>query len=92
MDNLGNQKMLNVSLDQYLYVCFFYVQNEFPSFGKIGWKTNRSIAVKINEYIEKMGENFELVMTSYFEDFKKSMKKRMRILVSLVKQYYNDIC
>ena len=39
-----------------------------------------------------MGENFEIIMTSYFEDFKKSMKQRMRIHVSLVEQYYNDIC
>ena len=31
-------------------------------------------------------------MTSYFEDFKKSMKQRMRIPISLVEQYYNDIC
>ena len=31
-------------------------------------------------------------MTSYFEDFKKSMKQRMRILVSLVEQHINDIC
>ena len=51
----------------------FYVQNEFPSFGKIRWKTNRSVAVQINEYIEQMGDNFESIMTSYFEDFKKSM-------------------
>ena len=53
---------------------FFYVHNEFPSFGKVGWKINRPIDVQINEYIEQMGENFEFVMTSYFEDFKKSMK------------------
>ena len=39
-----------------------------------------------------MGEIFESIMTNYFEDFKKSMKQRMRILVSLVEQYYNDIC
>ena len=33
-----------------ILVCmFFYVQNEFPSFGKVEWKTNRSVAVKINE-------------------------------------------
>ena len=58
-----------------ILICiFFYVQNEFPSFGKIGWKTNRSVAMQIDEYIEQMGDNFESVMTSYFEDFKKSMK------------------
>ena len=31
-------------------------------------------------------------MTSYFEDFKKSMKQRSRILVSLVEKHVNDIC
>lgn len=30
-------------------------------------------------------------MTSYFKDFKKSMKERMRIAVSKVEQHYNDI-
>ena len=39
-----------------------------------------------------MGEKFEIIMTSYFEDFKKSMKQRMMIPISLVEQYYNDIC
>ena len=39
-----------------------------------------------------MGENFETIMTSYFEDFKKSMKQRLRIPVFLVERYYNDIC
>ena len=52
----------------------FYVQNEFPSFEKLEWKTNRSVVVQINEYIEQLGDNFESIMTSYFEDFKKSMK------------------
>ena len=58
-----------------ILVCiFFYVKNEVPSFGKVGWKTNKSITVQINEYIEQLGDNFESIMTSYFEDFKKSMK------------------
>ena len=39
-----------------------------------------------------MGDNFETLMTSYFEDIKKSMKARMRIPVSLVEQHLNDIC
>lgn len=35
-----------------ILVCiFFYVQNEFPSFGKVGWKKNRSVLIQINEYI-----------------------------------------
>ena len=70
-----------------ILVCmFFYVQNEFPYFGNLGWKTNRSVTH------QQMGENFELVMTSYFEDFKRSMKQRLRILIFLVEQHYNDIC
>ena len=38
-----------------------------------------------------MGDNFDAQMTSYFEDFKKSMKQRMRIPVSLVEQHVHDI-
>lgn len=55
----------------YILICiFFYVQNTFPTFGTVGWKTNRLVAVQIGEYIEQLGENFESLMTSYFEDFK----------------------
>ena len=38
-----------------------------------------------------MGDNFEAQMTNYFEDFKNSMKKRIRIPVSLVEEHVNDI-
>ena len=94
MENLGEKIKSNISQCKFgsILVCiFFYVQNKFPYFGKLGWKTNKSISVQINEYIEQMGENFELLMTSYFEDFKKSMKKRLRIPISLFEQHYNDI-
>ena len=77
MENLGaitKSKSAQCKFGSILVCIFFYVQNVFPSFGKLGWKTNRSVDVKINEYIEQMGENFESVMTSYFEDFKKSIK------------------
>ena len=30
-------------------------------------------------------------MTAYFEDFKQSMKKRLRIPVSLVEKHYDDV-
>ena len=34
-------------------VCiFFYVQNEFPSFGKVVWRSDRTVIAQINEYIE----------------------------------------
>lgn len=94
MEKLGairRSKTTQCNFGSILMCTFFYVQNEFPSFGKIGRKTNRSIVVQINEYIEKMGDNFESIMTDYFEDFKKSMKQRLIILVSLVDKYINDI-
>ena len=53
-----------------ILICiFFYVHNTFPSFGTMGWKTNRLVVAQIGEYIEQLGENFESIMTSYFEDF-----------------------
>ena len=56
---------------------FFYLTKEFPSVGKVNWEQDKTIVEKINGFIAQMGENFDAQMTSYFEDFKKSMKKRM---------------
>ena len=56
------------------------------------WKENRSIIAQVNEYIEQMGDNFETLMSSYFEDFKKTMKQRLIISVSLVEKLINDVC
>ena len=50
------------------------------------------MAVQIGEFIEQLGDSFESIMTNYFEDFKQSMKKRLRILVSLVEKHYDDNC
>ena len=66
---------------------FFYVMKEFPSFGKINGNRNKTIVEKINELIDQMGDNFDDQMTIYFDDFKSSMKRRMRIPVSLVKKH-----
>lgn len=94
MKNLGairRSKGAQCKFGEILICIFFYVQNELPSFGKVNWKSDRSIVAQVNEYIEQMGEKFETLMTSYYEDFEKSMKQRLRILVSLVEQHINDI-
>ena len=73
MENLGairKTKSAQCKFGSILLCIFFYVYKTFPSFGIVGWKTNRSVSMPINEYVEKMGDNFESVMTSYFEDFK----------------------
>ena len=49
---------------------FFYLMKEFPSVGKVRWSPDKIIVEKINGYIEQMGDNFDVQMTSYFEDFK----------------------
>ena len=55
MENLGairKTKSAQCRFGSILVCILFYVQNTFPSFGTVGWKTNRSIAVQIGEYIE----------------------------------------
>ncbi len=75
-----------------ILVCiFFYIMKEFPSVGKVRWDPSTTIVDQINGFIDQMGENFDAQMTSYFEDFKKSMKQRIRILVSLVEKHEKDI-
>ena len=89
VENLGairKTKSTQCKFGSMLICIFFYVQNSFPTFGIVSWKTNRLVIMQIGEYIEQLGENFESLMTSYFEDFKQSMKKRMRIPASPVKK------
>ena len=79
MENLGairKTKNAQCKFGSILICIFFYVRNIFPSFGMVGWNTNRLVVVQIGEYIEQLGENFESLKTSYFEDFKKLMKQR----------------
>ena len=48
MENLGairKTKSAQCKFFSILVCILFYVPNTFPSFGSIGWKTNRSIAV-----------------------------------------------
>ena len=74
-----------------LVFIFFYVMKEFPSVVKVNWDPNKIIVTQINDFIDQMGDNFDAQMITYFEDFKNSMKQRMRIQVSLVEQHLNDI-
>ena len=75
-----------------MLVCmFFYLMKEFPSIGKVNWEQDKTIVEQINIFIAQMGENFDAQMTSYFEDFKKFMKQRMRILISLVDKHVHAI-
>lgn len=73
MENLGairKKKSAQCKCGSILICIFFYVQKNFPTFGIVAWKINRSVVVQIGEFIEKLGENFESFMTRYFENFK----------------------
>ena len=56
------------------------------------WRLDQSAVEQINEMTNQLGDNFDSIMTSYFEDFKKSMKERFRIPKSLVEAHEKDIC
>lgn len=94
-ENLGamrKSKGAQCKFGSALVCIFFYVMMEFPSFGKVNWSQNKKIVDQINDFIAQMGDSFDDQMTIYFDDFKNAMKKRMRILVSLVNQHENEIC
>ena len=44
------------------------------------------------KYIKLLGENFKDILDGYFEEFRKKMRKRLRIPLSLVMSHYNYIC
>lgn len=76
-----------------LIMCiFFHIQKYFPSIGDVVWDQNKLVTRQINEYITQLGENFENLMNAYFDEFKKRMKRTMRIPKELVTKYYSDIC
>ena len=53
MENLGAIRRSKSAMQVWINSdLFILVQNEFPSFGKVSWKNNRSVSVQVNEYIE----------------------------------------
>ena len=92
LEAIRKEKSASCKFGSLLVCIFFYVQNTFPTFGIVSWKTIKSTALQISEFIEELGDNFDSVMKIYLEDFKKPMKQRLRILISLMEKYYDDIC
>ena len=56
------------------------------------YKKDKTIIYQINEYIAKMGNNFESIMDAYFETFNERMQSRFIIPKQLVDDYEQDIC
>ena len=74
-------------------ICFFfYILKSFPSKGSIVWKKDIPILYQINEFITELGENFDSVLDSYFEEFKERMNNRFQIPPRLIEEYKEDVC
>ena len=56
------------------------------------WGKDIPILYQINEFIAELGENFDSVLDSYFEEFKERMNNRFRIPPRLVEEYKEEVC
>lgn len=79
MESIRTSKNNPCKFGSLLTCIFFYVQIFFPSKGTIVWRKNVPIIYQINEYIAKIGENYESIMDNYFDAFKEKMNNRFRI-------------
>lgn len=75
-----------------LMCLFFYIQKCFPTHGGVILDKKRPITIQISKFIGQIGDSFNGVMDNYFVEFKKKMRKRSRVPVSLVEKYNKDIC
>lgn len=76
-----------------LLVCmFFYFEKFFPSVGKVVWELHRPITHQINDFIKKLGDNFNDIMDDYFCKFQEKMHNKYRIPPQLVEKYKDNIC
>lgn len=76
-----------------LLVCmFFYFEKLSPSVSKVVWELHRPITHQINNFIKKLGDNFNDIMDDYFSKFQEKMHNRYQIPPKLVEKYKDDIC
>ncbi|GLJ36888.1 hypothetical protein SUGI_0745720 [Cryptomeria japonica] len=76
-----------------LLVCmFFYFEKFFPTVGKVFWELHRPITHQINDFIKKLGDNFNDIMDDYFSKFQEKMHNKYRIPPQLVEKYKDEIC
>ena len=67
-------------------------KNSSLSKGTIVWRKDVPVLYQINEYIAKMGENYNNIMDNYFDAFKEKMNNRFRIPKKIVQDYKDDVC
>lgn len=92
MESIRTSKNNPCKFGSLLTYLFFYVQIFFSSKGTIVWRKDVHVLYQINEYIAKMGENYNSIMENYFDGFKEKMNNRYQILKKLVEYYKDDVC
>ena len=63
-----------------------------PSKGTTVWGKYVLGLYQINEYIAKMGENYNIIMDNHIDVFKEKMNNRFKIPKKLVEDYKDDMC
>lgn len=76
-----------------LLVClFFSYQNFFLGIGKVTWQADKLVMIQIGDMANKLGNQFNEVMTDYFETFHLRMHARKSIPSTIVDLYKDEVC
>ena len=79
MESIRGSKNIPCKFGSLLTCLFLYIQKKFPSKGFFVWRKDTPMLYQINEFIAKIGDNFESIMDTYSKTFKKRMQRRFRI-------------
>lgn len=75
-----------------LLLCiFFYVQKFSPSVSNVDWSTDKLVTLHIIDLIKSLGDTFNSLVDSYYEQFKERMNSWSRIPRQLVEEYEHEI-
>lgn len=89
--SIRRNKSSSCKFGSLLIFLFFYLEDTFPTHGQVNWKADQLVTNQITYMIKQVGANFNSLMTSYFGDFKKTMKDRSWILFSLVEEHSKSV-
>lgn len=69
MNTIRKEKSNTLKFGSLLVCISFYFQKSFPIFGKVTWSADKPIVYHISEFIQSMGDKFNVIMDDYFSKF-----------------------
>lgn len=90
--SIKQDNALRFKFGQLLVGLFFYFQGYFPRVGDIQWFADQPVTKQIKESLQAIGTSYPEVLNKYFDEFRRKMSQRIRILGDIVKKYEEDIC